>query len=115
MRLLPAALALLLLLVHAELWFGKGGVPHRMSLAAGLKAQQAENAQARARNEQLAAEVADLREGTAGCPRACSHDEAECGLDAWVASGAAGARAAARLDSLRRLLRSMRSEERTTS
>lgn len=64
MRLLPAALALLLLLVHAELWFGKGGVPHRMSLAAELKAQQAENAQARARNEQLAAEVADLREGT---------------------------------------------------
>lgn len=64
MRLLPVALAALLLLVHAELWFGKGGVPHRMSLQAELGAQQAENAQARARNEQLAAEVADLREGT---------------------------------------------------
>lgn len=64
MRLLPVALAALLLLVHAELWFGKGGVPHRMSLQAELTAQQAENALARAHNEQLAAEVADLREGT---------------------------------------------------
>jgi cell division protein FtsB len=63
-RLLPVAIAALLLLVHAELWFGKGGVPHRMGLQAELKAQQAENALARARNEQLAAEVADLREGT---------------------------------------------------
>jgi ribosome biogenesis GTPase len=54
----------------------------------------------------------DLSEGTAECPRACSHDETDCGLDVWVASGAAGARGAARLASLRRLLRSMRSEER---
>ena len=64
MRLLPLALVALLLLVHGELWFGKGGVPHTMSLQSELKAQQAENAQARARNEQLAAEVVDLREGT---------------------------------------------------
>ncbi|MBT9596256.1 MAG: septum formation initiator family protein [Vitreoscilla sp.] len=64
MRLLPVALATLLVLVHAELWFGKGGVPHRMMLQAELAQQQAANAQARAVNEQLAAEVADLREGT---------------------------------------------------
>ena len=64
MRLLPLALAALLLMVHAELWFGKGGVPHTMALQSELKTQLAENAQARARNEQLAAEVADLREGT---------------------------------------------------
>lgn len=56
----------------------------------------------------------DLSEGTEECPRACSHDEAECGLDAYVASGAAGARGAARLASLRRLLRSMRSDEKAT-
>ena len=48
----------------------------------------------------------DLDAGTAACPRACSHDEPECGLDAWVAEGHAGSGGAARLNSLRRLLRS---------
>lgn len=48
----------------------------------------------------------ELAEGTADCPRGCTHDEPECGLDAWVASGAAGPSGPARLDSLRRLLRS---------
>jgi ribosome biogenesis GTPase len=46
----------------------------------------------------------DLDEGTAHCPRACSHDEVECGLDAWA--GEEGPDAVARLESLRRLLRS---------
>lgn len=64
MRLLPLALLVLLALVHAELWFGRGGVPHRLGLQRELAQQQAANAKARARNEQLAAEVADLREGT---------------------------------------------------
>lgn len=44
----------------------------------------------------------DLLPGTAECPRACSHDEPGCGLDAWVAAGHADP---ARLESLRRLLR----------
>lgn len=48
----------------------------------------------------------DLAPGTAGCPRACSHDEPDCALDEWVASGGAGSNGEARLDSLRRLLRS---------
>jgi ribosome biogenesis GTPase len=43
----------------------------------------------------------DLEPGTADCPRACSHDEPDCALDAWVAEGHADP---ARLDSLRRLL-----------
>ncbi|MFG2298787.1 ribosome small subunit-dependent GTPase A [Streptomyces sp. NPDC048603] len=43
----------------------------------------------------------DLVDGTEGCPRACSHDEQDCALDAWVAEGHAEP---ARLDSLRRLL-----------
>ncbi|MEV6651378.1 ribosome small subunit-dependent GTPase A [Streptomyces sp. NPDC051219] len=43
----------------------------------------------------------DLVPGTEGCPRACSHDEEECALDAWVAEGHAEP---ARLYSLRRLL-----------
>jgi ribosome biogenesis GTPase len=48
---------------------------------------------------------ADLEPGTAQCPRGCTHDEEECALDAYVASGAAGPAGPARLDSLRRLLR----------
>ena len=47
----------------------------------------------------------DLEPGTADCPRSCSHDEPDCGLDAFVAGGGAGASGPARLDSLRRLLR----------
>ncbi|WP_030232319.1 MULTISPECIES: ribosome small subunit-dependent GTPase A [unclassified Streptomyces] len=43
----------------------------------------------------------DLETGTEGCPRACSHDEPDCALDAWVAEGHADP---ARLFSLRRLL-----------
>ncbi len=48
----------------------------------------------------------DLAAGTDDCPRSCSHDEPECGLDAWVASGRAGPSGVSRLESLRRLLRS---------
>jgi ribosome biogenesis GTPase len=44
----------------------------------------------------------DLLAGTQDCPRGCTHDEPECGLDAYVAAGHAEP---ARLDSLRRLLR----------
>jgi ribosome biogenesis GTPase len=47
----------------------------------------------------------ELAAGTAQCPRGCSHDEPDCGLDAWVAQGHAGPSGPARLESLRRLLR----------
>lgn len=53
----------------------------------------------------------DLAGGTADCPRGCTHDEADCGLDAYVDAGAAGANGRGRLDSMRRLLRSLRSAE----
>ncbi|MFG3252864.1 ribosome small subunit-dependent GTPase A [Streptomyces sp. NPDC048172] len=43
----------------------------------------------------------DLEPGTEECPRACSHNEPGCALDAWVAEGHADP---ARLHSLRRLL-----------
>ncbi len=45
----------------------------------------------------------ELAAGTGDCPRSCSHDEPDCALDRWVADGHAER---ARLDSLRRLLRS---------
>ena len=57
----------------------------------------------------------DLADGVAGCPPGCTHLTAECALDAWVSAhdgegGHAGA-LAARLDSLRRLLRSRESDD----
>ena len=63
MRLVTLGLLLLLALVHAELWFGKGGVARTVDLSTRLRAQQAANAAARERNGQLAAEVRDLKEG----------------------------------------------------
>ncbi len=50
----------------------------------------------------------DLEPGTEECPRACSHDEPDCALDAWVAAGHAEP---ARLYSLRRLLASRERRE----
>ena len=63
MRFVTLALALLLVLVHVELWFGKGGVPRMIELQGKLAAQQATNDASRHRNEQLSAEVKDLKEG----------------------------------------------------
>ena len=48
----------------------------------------------------------DLAEGVARCPPGCTHLTAECALDAWVAEHDENGALAARLDSLRRLLRS---------
>jgi cell division protein FtsB len=63
MRLVTLALLALLVLVQAELWFGRGGVPRVMELADRLAAQKATNEAAHARNDRLVAEVRDLREG----------------------------------------------------
>lgn len=49
----------------------------------------------------------DLEPGTADCPRSCTHDEADCALDEYVAATGIDP---ARLGSLRRLLASMRDE-----
>ena len=63
MRYVTLGLLVLLGLVHAELWFGKGGVPRVMELNSRLGEQLASNAASRLRNEQLTAEVRDLKEG----------------------------------------------------
>ena len=63
MRFVTAALLLLIALVHAELWFGKGGVPRVMELQAKLDVQRTANEAAKLRNDQLLAEVSDLKEG----------------------------------------------------
>lgn len=48
----------------------------------------------------------DLAPGVDECPRGCTHDEPDCGLDAFVDAGGAGEAGRERLESLRRLLRS---------
>ncbi|KQW73832.1 MAG: cell division protein FtsB [Methylibium sp.] len=63
MRLITFALVALLVLVHAELWFGKGGVGRVVGLQAQLREQQAKNDVAQTRNDRLSAEVRDLKEG----------------------------------------------------
>ena len=63
MRWITLGLAALVVLVQAELWFGKGGVPRMIELQGKLEAQQATNEAARHRNALLAAEVNDLKEG----------------------------------------------------
>jgi cell division protein FtsB len=57
------ALLALLLFVQAQLWVGSSGKPHTMRLQLELDKQTALNDQAHARNEQLVAEVRDLKEG----------------------------------------------------
>ncbi len=62
-RLVPAALIALLVILHAQLWFGRGSVPNVSRLASQLDTQKQHNAQAALANERLAAEIHDLREG----------------------------------------------------
>jgi cell division protein FtsB len=63
MRWITLGLATLLVLVQAELWFGDRGVPRMVELKSRLDAQKLRNDAAKSRNEQLAAEVNDLKEG----------------------------------------------------
>ena len=62
-RLLPAILIALLVVFHAQLWLGRGGIPSVREIQQKLDEQLVKNSQAQTRNEQLAAEVRDLREG----------------------------------------------------
>jgi len=62
-RFVPAILLVLLVIVHAQLWVGRGSLPKVAELQRKLDQQKAANVQARLRNEQLASEVEDLRAG----------------------------------------------------
>lgn len=53
----------LLLIVHAQLWFGRGSLGNVSEMQRKLDAQKAANAQALQANERLASEVRDLKEG----------------------------------------------------
>ena len=62
-RLIPTILLALLTLFQAQLWIGRGSVPQVRDMQRRLDDQNAKNDKAQAGNEQLAAEVRDLKEG----------------------------------------------------
>lgn len=62
-RLVPLILLALLVVIHVQLWTGRGSVPQVNALRQQLADQEAANREALRRNEQLASEVRDLQEG----------------------------------------------------
>ncbi|MCA0215379.1 MAG: septum formation initiator family protein [Proteobacteria bacterium] len=62
-RVVPALLLALLVIVHAQLWFGRGSVPNVSQMQQQLADQKEKNEQARQANERAEAEVRDLKEG----------------------------------------------------
>ncbi len=62
-RFVPALLITLLLVLHAQLWFGRGSVSQVGQMKVELATLEQANRDARLRNEQLGNEVRDLREG----------------------------------------------------
>ncbi len=63
MKGLSLFLLVLLLVLQVTLWFGDGSLPSVWRLQRAVTAQQAENAELAARNQQLEAEVEDLKQG----------------------------------------------------
>ena len=62
-RIVPLALIALLVILHAQLWFGRGSVGSVAGMAQQLEAQLRKNVQSQRANDRLAAEVRDLKEG----------------------------------------------------
>lgn len=62
MKALTLVLAVFLAVIQAQLWVGRGSIPHVAQLREELGKAQADNDKARARNAQLQAELRDLRE-----------------------------------------------------
>lgn len=62
-RLVPFILMVLLLIFHAQLWTGRGSIPSVRDMQQRLNEQTAKNLKSQANNDQLAAEVRDLKEG----------------------------------------------------
>lgn len=63
LRIVPAILIALLALLHAQLWFGRGSLGHVGQMQARLDTLKVSNAKAQLANEQLSAELRDLKEG----------------------------------------------------
>ena len=73
-RFVPALLVALLLVIHGQLWFGRGSLPQVNEMKRQLAQQQAVNAEAQLRNAQLSSEVSNLREGLDMVEELARHD-----------------------------------------
>jgi cell division protein FtsB len=62
-RFIPFALIVLLVVLHGQLWFGRGSIPSVSKMQGQLTAQKSKNAQASVANDRLSAEIADLKGG----------------------------------------------------
>ena len=63
-RILIALIVIIILALQAKLWFGDGSVRTIVGLRQAVGAQESENDHLKKRNDQLAAEVKNLKEGT---------------------------------------------------
>ena len=73
-RLIPALLVALLLVVHAQLWFGRGSVPQVAQMRRDLATQLQVNDRAQQRNAQIGSELRDLQEGLDMAEELARHD-----------------------------------------
>ena len=62
-RLVTGLLLTLLLVLQAQIWFGRGSVPNVRQMQLKLDEMSRQNQQAQAENERLASEVRDHKEG----------------------------------------------------
>ena len=62
-RFIPGLLITLLIVLHAQLWTGRGSVSQVASMRQALVELERSNQAARLRNDQIANEVRDLQEG----------------------------------------------------
>ena len=62
-RFVPVLLIALLVILHGQLWFGRGSVRKVNELQSELDAQKQKNAQASLANDRLGEEIRDLKEG----------------------------------------------------
>ncbi len=62
-RIVPLALIALLVILHGQLWYGRGSIPNVTALTQELATKQAGNERERQSNGRLSAEVRDLQEG----------------------------------------------------
>jgi cell division protein FtsB len=62
-RLVTAILLGLLVILQAQLWFGRGSIPNVKQMQGRIEEMNLENGKAQLENERLTAEVRDLKEG----------------------------------------------------
>jgi len=73
-KILALLLALLLATLQYALWFGDGGIAEVRRLERAVATQRAENDRLARRNELLAAEVIDLKEGLEAIEERARHE-----------------------------------------